>query len=285
MEVVPISDIFSDQETQARTGLSEETVCEYAEAMKAGDEFPALDLVFDGFAYYVADGHHRIEAAKRVGQTTVNANVTNGGLRDAVLIAVRANTSHGLRRTLDDRRKAVRMLLADEEWRQWSDAEIARTCKVSRELVAKLRTQSGAQPDTVQCTRGGKQFSTRPSRRRRELYPAETSSMPDEAFDPRDVELEELRAATALAYREKEALEDQLTATLAGGDDSAREEAASVLASLREEIRSLEIERKELTISRDMYQRENGQLKKQLDSWSKFRKKVQKRCTCGAFDD
>jgi hypothetical protein len=109
--------------------------------------------------------------------------------------------------------------------------------------------------------------------------------MPDEAFDPRDVELEELRAATALAYREKEALEDQLTATLAGGDDSAREEAASVLASLREEIRSLEIERKELTISRDMYQRENGQLKKQLDSWSKFRKKAQKRCTCGAFDD
>ena len=202
MPIVKISDIVLDPAAQARVALSEEIVCEYADAMKSGDEFPVPHLIFDGFIYYVADGNHRLKAAQLAGFTEIDAIVTEGSFRDAVLIAVGANTSHGLRRTREDRRKAVRMLLADVEWGQWSDVEIARACKVSRELVAKVRSQTGVIPEVVQCNRGGKQFSTRPSRRRRDLHPAETSRMSEEVFDPREIEIEELRSAAESAYRE-----------------------------------------------------------------------------------
>jgi ParB-like chromosome segregation protein Spo0J len=284
MPKVKISDIVLDPAAQARIELSEQVVCEYAEAMKAGDDFPVPHLVFDGFIHYVADGHHRVKAARLAGLTEIDAIVTNGSLRDAVLIAVGANTSHGLRRTLEDRRKAVRILLADEEWGQWSDAEIARACKVSRELVAKMRSQSGGIPEVVQCNRGGKQFSTRPSRRRRELYPAKTSRMPDEVFDPREVEIEELRAAAESVYREKEAVEERLTAALAGGDEAAREEAFQRLTAMREELRLAEIERKAVTSSRDQFQRESAEMLGQLKSQQRFIAHLKKRCTCGAFD-
>ena len=285
MPIIKISDIVIDPAAQARVALSEDVVYEYSNAMKAGDEFPAPYLVFDGFIYYVADGNHRLKAAQLAGLTEIDAIVTNGSLRDAVLIAVGANTSHGLRRTLEDRRKAVRMLLADEEWGQWSDAEIARACKVSRELVAKMRSQSGGIPEVVQCNRGGKQFLTRPTRRRRELYPAETSRMPDEVFDPREVEIEELRAAAESVYREKEAVEDRLTAALAGGDEAAREEAFQRLTAMREDLRLAEIEVKAVTSSRDQVQHENAELLRQLKSQQRFIAHLKKRCTCGAFDD
>jgi hypothetical protein len=284
MRKVKITDIVLDPAAQARVDLSEPVVCEYADAMKAGDEFPAPHLVFDGFVYYAGDGFHRIRAAERAGLVEIDAHITQGDLRDAILISVGANANHGLRRTLEDRRKAVGMLLADTEWSQWSDSEIARTCKVSRELVAKLRAQSGLQPDTVQCTRGGKQFSTRPSRRRLEVYPAETSRMPEEVFDPRDVEIEELRAATVLAFREKDAIEDQLTAALAGGDDAAREEAFQRLTAIREDLRLSEIERNAVASSRDQFQHENAELLRNLKSQQKFIAHLKKRCTCGAFD-
>jgi hypothetical protein len=35
--------------------------------------------------------------------------------------------------------KAVRLLLADAEWGQWSDREIARHCQVSQWFVSRLR--------------------------------------------------------------------------------------------------------------------------------------------------
>lgn len=40
---------------------------------------------------------------------------------------------------LEDKRRAVMTLLQDVEWGQWSDCEIARRCRVSDKIVAKLR--------------------------------------------------------------------------------------------------------------------------------------------------
>ena len=48
-------------------------------------------------------------------------------------------TCDGLRRTNADKRQAVTKLLGDEEWRGWSDSEIARRCRVSDHLVATMR--------------------------------------------------------------------------------------------------------------------------------------------------
>jgi hypothetical protein len=49
------------------------------------------------------------------------------------------NSTHGLPRTNADKRRAVSLLLADEEWSQWSDREIARQCQAGHALVSRMR--------------------------------------------------------------------------------------------------------------------------------------------------
>jgi ParB-like chromosome segregation protein Spo0J len=282
--MIKLNDALMDTATQARAQISEQIVIEYAEAMKAGEEFPPIRVVFDGFCHYVADGFHRIKAAQLAGLTEIDAVISDGGLREAMLIAVGANASHGLRRTLEDRRKAVRMLISDDEWGTWSDREIATTCRVSRELVAKVRKEAGQTLSEVKCNRGGTTLFTRPSRIRKHTHLAETSQMADEEFDQRDVMLEESLAATNAAYLELQVIQDRLTAALAGGDDGAREEAAQTLAALRNELRQAEIKLDAITGSRNSYQSENCELMQQIRNREQFIKKLKNRCTCGAFD-
>ncbi|MCC7275806.1 MAG: hypothetical protein IT561_24260 [Alphaproteobacteria bacterium] len=49
------------------------------------------------------------------------------------------NAAHGMRRTNQDKRRAVMALLDDPEWAAWSDGEISRRCAVSQPFVGKLR--------------------------------------------------------------------------------------------------------------------------------------------------
>jgi len=61
-----LSRIVAHQEVQARVAMNEETIEEYAEAMRNGDKFPPV-VVFsddDGASYWLADGFHRFEAAQ-----------------------------------------------------------------------------------------------------------------------------------------------------------------------------------------------------------------------------
>jgi hypothetical protein len=52
----------------------------------------------------------------------------------------RFNAAHGLRRNNADKRRAVEVLLRDEEWGKWSNSEIARRCSVSDEFVRQERS-------------------------------------------------------------------------------------------------------------------------------------------------
>jgi hypothetical protein len=100
-------------------------------------------VFYDGETYWLADGFHRVSAASRAGLTDIPAEVREGGQRDALLHACGANLTHGVRLTILDKRYAVRILLDDTEWSQWSDREIARQCGVSHPFVAKLREGGG----------------------------------------------------------------------------------------------------------------------------------------------
>ncbi|MBY0300051.1 MAG: hypothetical protein K2X71_29110 [Methylobacterium sp.] len=71
---------------------------------------------------------------------TIACEIREGGLREAILHSVGANATHGLRRTNADKRRAVTILLQDEEWSQWSNGEIARRCLVSDKTVASIRS-------------------------------------------------------------------------------------------------------------------------------------------------
>jgi hypothetical protein len=72
-------------------------------------------VFYDGAEYWLADGFHRVHAAQKLRRLTIAADVRQGTRRDAVLLSARANAEHGLRRTNEDKRRAVLTLLADPE--------------------------------------------------------------------------------------------------------------------------------------------------------------------------
>lgn len=123
------------------------TVEEYKEALQNGAKFPPIVTFFDGVYYYLADGWHRYEAYVAAGIVDIQADVYEGTRRDAQMYAFGANASHGLRRTNEDKRRSVSLMLDDEEWSGWTDNAIASACRVSNHLVTKIRSnreRSGA---------------------------------------------------------------------------------------------------------------------------------------------
>jgi hypothetical protein len=103
----------------------------------------------------------------------------HGTRRDAVLFSAGANCSHGLERTNADKRKAVMTLLADEEWRQWSDKEIAKRCDVSYQFVADVRgslsTVDSEKPTTrTYTTKHGTESTMRVGKTRQAFAAART---------------------------------------------------------------------------------------------------------------
>jgi hypothetical protein len=128
--------------TQARESLSVDAIDDYAAAYAAKAPMPPVVVFLDGDgAHWLADGFHRVEAARRAGVLRVPADVHKGTQRDAILWSVAANSAHGLRRTNADKRRAVETLLADTEWSGWSDRKIAVAAGVGPELVASMRPQ------------------------------------------------------------------------------------------------------------------------------------------------
>lgn len=135
-----LAEISTGTSAQMReAGTDPGTVAEYADAMAAGASFPAVILFHDGTAYHVADGFHRVEAARQAGRDTILAEVREGSHRDAIIAAAGANATHGLRRTNADKRRAVETLLKDPEWSRWSDREIGKACAVDHKTVARVR--------------------------------------------------------------------------------------------------------------------------------------------------
>jgi hypothetical protein len=143
-----------DDACQPRAQLDLGVVAEYAEALAAGATFPPVTVFHDTVDHWLADGFHRYAAKKATGQETINAEVRPGTRRDAVLYSVGVNATHGLRRTNEDKRRAVSTMLADPEWACWSDREIARRCAVNHHLVAQLRGSSPSDERTYTTKHG-----------------------------------------------------------------------------------------------------------------------------------
>lgn len=108
---VDLARIVCDERVQAREGLDEQTVQDYVEAMQAGAEFPPVvvfgDVNTGGLT--LADGFHRVAAARQAGRTHIPAEVRKGTIWDALRHALGANSVHGLRRTRKDIARAIGM--------------------------------------------------------------------------------------------------------------------------------------------------------------------------------
>jgi hypothetical protein len=121
--------------------INDETVDEYAEAMKAttGRPWPPVVVFFDGTEYWMADGFHRLLAARRIGRNNIAADVKQGTREDAAWAACAANQAHGLRRTNEDKQRAVEIALRLHP--ELSAHTIAEHCGVSQPFASEIRRQ------------------------------------------------------------------------------------------------------------------------------------------------
>ncbi len=113
--IIAIASIRTVGGTQLSIGMQSDAVEDYVAALQDGATLPPVVVYYDGVAYWLAGGFHRLAAYEQTGATSVLANSREGTLRDAVLHAARANTEHGLRATRADRRYDVAVLSADAE--------------------------------------------------------------------------------------------------------------------------------------------------------------------------
>jgi hypothetical protein len=100
---VALDAIVSLPEVQPRFGLDEDTVQRYIDA--EGLPPPVVFQVGDDLV--LADGWHRVEAARRRGDSDIDCEVRDGTMDDAVEFALLANLDHGLHLTGDERARAA----------------------------------------------------------------------------------------------------------------------------------------------------------------------------------
>jgi uncharacterized protein (DUF1015 family) len=62
---IPLAAI-KDGGAQMRVEMHPTTVHDYADDMLAGAVFPPVIIYFDGTDYWLADGYHRVEAARKI---------------------------------------------------------------------------------------------------------------------------------------------------------------------------------------------------------------------------
>lgn len=163
MSKLKLKDIRIDGDTQPRARIDEHVVAEYAEEMAAGHKFPPLVVfVFEG-THWLVDGYHRYFAALKAGLTEFACEAQRGTQAEAQWASYGVNRSHGLRRTRDDKRRAVEMALRHPRSKLLSNTDIANHVGVSEFLVRTIREEKGEQspstrgrnPNSIQSNSGG----------------------------------------------------------------------------------------------------------------------------------
>ena len=152
--------IRTDGGTQPRAVIDFETVDDYMDAMSESVKFPAVDVFFDGTEYWLADGFHRVKAADQAGIDAIACNVHQGTQQDAQWYSFGANKANGLRRTGDDKLRAVKAALLHPKSAEFSDRKIARHVGVHYNTVAEYRKQltitTGDSGSTVRTGQDGR---------------------------------------------------------------------------------------------------------------------------------
>jgi len=119
--------------------MRQEVINEYTQLMMDGVEFPPVEVYGTKHACWLADGWHRVLAARQAARDTIDADLKHGGRTEAVKAALNANAIHGLRRTNADKRRAVEVAL--REFGNLSSRAIAELCGVSHWIVQQQKNE------------------------------------------------------------------------------------------------------------------------------------------------
>lgn len=129
---IDVAALRTDGGTQVRESLNEEWIAELMSLIEdGGHDLPPISVVEDGGTYWVFDGHHRVEALRRLRWGAATCAVRcQGTLDDAKYFAAAAN-KHGLPRSAGDKKRAVLLALATPEGKRMGIRELSRHCGVS----------------------------------------------------------------------------------------------------------------------------------------------------------
>jgi transposase-like protein len=164
-----IAEIRLDGGTQPRSALDFTAIDDYAEAMAAGVKFPPVVVFHDGEHYWLADGFHRLKAAFAAGFDAVDSELRQGTLEDAQWYSFSANKTNGLRRTNEDKQRAVKSALLHPRAAKMSNSAIARHVGVDEATVRNWRDKLAASSeipkmDIRTVSRQGKAYQQRTTR-------------------------------------------------------------------------------------------------------------------------
>ncbi len=137
---LPLNQLIADPAVHPRTRIRQGTIRQYAESYKEGDTLPPVDVFKspDG-RHFLGDGFHRYYGARAAGHADIAVELFEGDVREATRYACGANARHGVPRTREDKWFEVATLLSESEFAGMTDTEIAKTCRVSRQMIGKVR--------------------------------------------------------------------------------------------------------------------------------------------------
>lgn len=148
MQRIELASIVTDADTQVRVQPDEATVADYAAQMTEGAQFPPVVLFHDGSQYFLADGFHRVLAARRNDWRDIDAEVRVGTKTDALWFALAANKANGRRLTEADKKHAISLAL--RAWPDRSANQISKQIGCDVRYVSRLREaaiQDGTSPN------------------------------------------------------------------------------------------------------------------------------------------
>lgn len=185
---VSLDSIIPDDAFQPRMGIDQDHVDGMVEAIvKDPAEFDdkLIEIWVIGGKQYIVDGHHRYNAFKQSGrfkQIQVNLHETHreSGIgddeylqqcqTDALKFSITANANLGspLKRSQEDNRRAIQLLLQNKLTRILADRKIAELVGVTSPTVKKVRDSNPEYQADQRVTSDGKQIAARkPSRKPR----------------------------------------------------------------------------------------------------------------------
>jgi hypothetical protein len=159
-----IARIRVDGGTQSRKSLSEEVAEQYARLMADGVVFPPVRVWFDGDNYWLSDGFHRVEAARRTGLAQILIELRQGTLDDARWDSFSANVAHGLRRSREDLELIVSRALSHQRTTGLSTNQLAKHLGIPEPTLRRWmrgRSSSNGEDRPPKCvaSRNGKTYA------------------------------------------------------------------------------------------------------------------------------
>lgn len=153
---LPISEIIVDPRVQLKARkIDNDTVTSYVEAMSNGDQFPPVIVFSQNGNSWLADGFHRVAAARFLGRQEIEVENRPGTKEDAMIYAATANARHGRQMSRAEKKEAAERLLKTNR-PEWTCQTIAGELGLGERTVkgysASLNKHDGDGKKVQDCT-------------------------------------------------------------------------------------------------------------------------------------